>query len=233
MGIRYVSLIILFILLQFVIGCSNEMADNVEGKTYNHVYNEPFSDSSFLNWHANSPDNWELMSENNENILYLIRNGTFGKIRKPSSYAILSHLDVTNFELMVEAKCLIDTAIAGRDINIFFGFQDSVHFYYAHISNRSNTLHNIIGLVDGKDRVPITHADGDNSKARLRDYKWHKIKIIRNIDSGSIKVFVDDMRQPVLSVIDKTLINGKVGLGSFDDYGQFKNFQLKYNLHKK
>ncbi len=46
------------------------------------------------------------------------------------------------------------------------------------------------------------------------------------MDSGSIKVFVDDEAQPRFSVVDKTFKCGQVGLGSFDETGDYTDVKL-------
>jgi hypothetical protein len=40
-------------------------------------------------------------------------------------------------------------------------------------------------------------------------------------------VFFDDMTKPVLTAQDKTLDHGWIGLGSFDDLGQFRNLVIE------
>jgi len=134
-----------------------------------------------------------------------------------------------DFEFTIDAKCLSDTSIIGGDIVEIFGYKDSIHFYYAHISNDNHQVHNIIGVANGDDRLPISSVLDDDSKASLRDYDWHKIKITRNVKKGSIKLFIDNMNEPIHSIIDKTLQHGKIGVGSFDDFGKFKNLEIKYN----
>ena len=39
--------------------------------------------------------------------------------------------------------------------------------------------------------------------------------------SGKIDVYFDDMTKPVMTATDKTFSSGKVGIGSFDDAGNF------------
>jgi len=200
-------------------------------KILNNEYNSIFNKDSFSEWTANIPQNWEIFYEGGEGVLHLKKEGTFGKIRKPASYAILDDIDATDFELSVDVKCLRDTSVEGRDVVIIFGYQDSAKFYYTHISNINNNVHNIVGIVNNKDRERISPIILDASKARLVDFNWHKIKVIRNINIGSIKVFVDDMGNPIHSIIDKTLNHGKIGLGSFDDTAKFKNFKLYYEKY--
>ncbi|MEN8157059.1 MAG: hypothetical protein ABFS10_08915 [Bacteroidota bacterium] len=220
-------------MLALFTNCSRNKSGGAESETYAHHYSEVFSESSYLNWQANFPENWEVVDMDGQRVLHLIRAGSFGKIRRPSSYNILSSPDVTDFELTVEARCLEDTAVKGRDLCLFFGFQDSLHFYYTHVSNDVHIYHNMIGIVNGTDRVSIANTLDSPEKARLIDDQWHRIRVERKVDNGSIKVFIDDMEEPIHSITDSALTHGRVGLGSFDDFGLFRNFQLKYNLHNE
>jgi len=45
-------------------------------------------------------------------------------------------------------------------------------------------------------------------------------------ESGSIDVYVDGSKTPVMHAVDRTLTSGQVGVGSFDDTGEFKNIAI-------
>ena len=55
---------------------------------------------------------------------------------------------------------------------------------------------------------------------------WHRARIRREAASGKIEVFFDDMQEPVMTAIDKTFTHGRVGIGSFDDTGDFDAIRL-------
>jgi hypothetical protein len=221
---------VLVISVLLINACSNQKMENVESVSYQHTYKESFSDENYLRWKPNLPQHWEVIEEKGQRALHLLKSGRPDAIRKPTSQNILSHLSVTDFELTVEAKSLADSLIEGRDLCIFFGYQDDHRYYYTHISNHNHQYHNIVALVNNKDRMPITAPLTDNAKARLTGYGWHHIKVVRNIISGSIEIFVNDMETPIHSLIDSTFLQGHIGLGSFDDIGMFRNLTLKYNV---
>jgi len=52
------------------------------------------------------------------------------------------------------------------------------------------------------------------------------LKIYRNIETGEIKAYIDNLDIPILTAVDTTFKCGKIGLGSFDDTGAFKLFRL-------
>jgi hypothetical protein len=47
------------------------------------------------------------------------------------------------------------------------------------------------------------------------------------VRTGSIQVFLDNQTQPKFSIVDRTYSCGQVGLGSFDETGDFSQFQLQ------
>jgi hypothetical protein len=58
---------------------------------------------------------------------------------------------------------------------------------------------------------------------RLAGRAWHRVRLERDVTSGAINVFVDDDRMPSLSAVDRTLTWGRVGVGSFDETGEFRS----------
>ena len=53
------------------------------------------------------------------------------------------------------------------------------------------------------------------------------MKIVRSVVEGSMRVYFDDLEKPVLTASDKRFCWGKIGLGTFDDHGNFDNIQLR------
>jgi hypothetical protein len=53
------------------------------------------------------------------------------------------------------------------------------------------------------------------------DDQWHSVKLVRDVASGRIAVYVDDLEKPLMEVTDKTFTAGRVGIGSFDDMNDF------------
>ena len=43
---------------------------------------------------------------------------------------------------------------------------------------------------------------------------------------GTIEIYFDDMKKPVMTASDKTFGAGRVGIGSFDDHGNWDDFKL-------
>ena len=58
------------------------------------------------------------------------------------------------------------------------------------------------------------------------DDHWHCARVRREVDTGRIEVFFDDMEKPVMWTVDHTFSHGRVGIGSFDDRGDFDIVRL-------
>ena len=112
---------------------------------------------------------------------------------------------------------------------VVFNYVDTLHFYYAHLSKDPGTqvdVHNGIFIVDGGPRRRIAGLDASPA---LPDLSWHDVRIVRDLRSGSIQVFLDQETTPRFSVIDHTFTYGQIGLGSFDETGDFADFRLSSN----
>ena len=59
------------------------------------------------------------------------------------------------------------------------------------------------------------------------DDQWHQVRLIREASTGQIKVFFDDMDQPLMQVVDKRFGSGRVGIGSFDDLNEFDDVVVR------
>jgi hypothetical protein len=70
---------------------------------------------------------------------------------------------------------------------------------------------------DGAARRPLTK----NTRPVPWDDQWHTVKLVRDVASGRIAVFFDDLETPLMEAIDKTFTSGRVGIGSFDDMNDF------------
>lgn len=156
----------------------------------------------------------------------LVSPGEQGKIRAPTSWSVLVAYDVTSFEFSGRLKNKADTENKNRDTCVFFHFQDPTHFYYVHFSAKSDGAHNIIGLVNGADRVKVNVEPAGESVFRLTDTEWHEFKVTCETSTGEIKAFLDDMETPILTTKNLTLTHGLVGIGSFDDTGYFDDIKL-------
>ena len=56
---------------------------------------------------------------------------------------------------------------------------------------------------------------------------WHNVRVVRFVEDGLIQVYFDDMKTPVMTAVDKTFTWGRVGVGSFDDTGNWDDVKVR------
>ena len=194
---------------------------------------DDFKDGKAGAWTPNHPERWQVAKEEGSFVYRLTAPGEQGKVRAPTSWSLLKDYDVTSFVFTGRTKCQTDPAVNQRDMCIIFHFQDPTHFYYVHFSASSDEMHNVIAIVNGKDRVKINRELPGKSIYRLTDLKFHDFKVTYDGATGEIKAYLDDLAAPILTAADKTLDHGLVGVGSFDDTGSFADIRLWGNIFKK
>ena len=176
-------------------------------------------------WTFGDPSAWAWSREDGLSVLSLKKQSAFKpKVRSPFNLAWLKTADWTSFTLTVEAR-LTKFDEGNNDLCLAFARQDDTRFYYAHLGEKADAVHHQLHLVDHADRkaVTATRTAGTPWKPGV----WHKLKLTHDAASGEIAVFFDDLTRPVLTARDKTLDHGWIGLGSFDDLGEFRNLVIE------
>ena len=130
---------------------------------------------------------------------------------------------MSDFVLTVKVQSTNKGAGAHRDMCLFFYYQDPAHFYYVHMGMRPDPHSSQIMIVNDKPRVMITK---NKTPGVPWDDGWHELKLVRRTADGAIEVYFDDMKKPMMIAADKTFTWGQVGLGSFDDNGNWDDFKL-------
>jgi len=144
--------------------------------------------------------------------------------RSPHSIALIKDVVVGSFELTVKVQNTSINAGDHRDLCFFWGFQDPAHFYYAHLGAKPDPHSSQIFIVNGAARKMITT---NKSQGIPWTDGWHAVKVKYQSESGQMQVYFEDMNTPVFIASDKTFDWGRVGLGTFDDSGNFDNVQLR------
>jgi len=187
------------------------------------IIRDSFSSGKLDRYELPYPEDWAVQEEGPIHYLHMLRARDAVEPRHPIQFARLKGITVGSFTL--EARVRRE----GLSMAIAFNYVDAVHFYYTHLSvdtGAKAAVHNGIFLVDG---VPRRRIAGLEAAAALPDKSWHKVRLERDVNSGSIKVFVDDEAQPHFSVVDKTFKCGQIGLGSFDETGDYTDVKLSSN----
>ena len=155
-------------------------------------------------------------------VLRLVVPGTPPEVypRRPTRMALLDSKPYRKASLDVEVKR------NGRSVIIVYAWQDETHYDYAHISQDPAAavhVHNGVFHVFGGERVRISPLDGP---ASLPTQDWATVRLVFDGDSGRCYVEVNGKRNPSLEAVDLSLRWGRVGLGSFDETGEFRNLRI-------
>jgi hypothetical protein len=181
---------------------------------------DDFNSENLNAWEMPFAEDWEILTDGSLHYLHMKRSRPPGVPRRPLQFARLKGVKAGSFTLNVKVRR------AGGSMIVVFNYVDTLHFYYAHLSKDPGVqvaVHNGIFIVDGGDRRRIA---GLEASPVLPDLSWHDVRIVRNVSSGLIQVFVDKETAPRFSVIDRTFTSGQVGVGSFDETGDFADFRL-------
>lgn len=142
--------------------------------------------------------------------------------RSPLNIALLRDVTLGSFTLEAKVRST-SREYNHRDMCLFFGYQDPAHFYYVHFGKKTDDHANQIFIVDGADRKKIST---ETTPGTPWTNDWHSVKLVRNVEDGTIEVYFDDMEQPAMRAVDKTFVKGRIGLGSFDDTGDFDDVRI-------
>lgn len=188
---------------------------------------EDFGAAWEARWRPHTPSRWKVAREASRNVLRMTEPGTPpSQIRRPGELAIWSGQSWGDVVFTAEVRCEQEESNTARDAILIFGYQDDTHFYYAHLAGRSDAVHNAILLVNGKDRERIDPFDPARpNPITLADRKFHKVRVVRRVDAGEIRVYFDGRPEPVMRAVDRTLLWGRLGVGSFDDTASFHSLR--------
>lgn len=188
------------------------------------VHNDDFEQGA-EQWEPTDANAWRIKKTDRGNVYsqFEKRSKYEPPHRSPYNISLLKGKTVSDFELQVKVQSTTDD-YPHRSVCLFFGYQDPAHFYYVHLGRRTDDHANQIFIVND---APRTKISTKTTPGTPWTEKWHDVKIRRDVASGSIEVFFDDMEKPVMTATDKNFVWGRVGLGSFDDTGDWDEFQLR------
>jgi len=198
---------------------------------YKLIYQQEFANESAIgDFRFTDPRAWELGGCKNRrkpdltHILALQRSSKYKPLhRSPKNIAVLTQYKFGNFILEAELR-QTGRDYKHRDLCLFFGMRDPEHFYYVHIATKADDRAHNIFIVNNKPRTKI--ATTTTKGVDWGKGEWHHVRLERNVKTGSIKVYFDDMTKPIMTATDKRFKSGFIGFGSFDDTGCFDNIQI-------
>jgi hypothetical protein len=190
---------------------------------YKLAYEQSFdSDVSIQDFSFTQKDKWLLSEGKSGKALEFTGISEYQPpFRSPHTLGFIRNLVVGSFIMEVD---LLQTGkeYGHRDMCIAFGLQNPAHFYYAHMATKMDDNAHQIMLVDGAPRRKISSFTTQG--VNWGEEKWHLVRIERNIEDGTIKVFFDG--ELIEEAKDKTFGAGHVGFGSFDDSGKIDNIRI-------
>jgi hypothetical protein len=190
---------------------------------YSQHFNDPASIDDFV---FSSPGDWKRVKDGSR---YAIEQNKDGNsydppVRSPRNIGLIKNLKVGSFVLDYDVK-QIGRDYGHADACVFYNFVDPANYYYTHIGeSRDNHAHQTF-IVDDSPRTAIT-ANQKRGDGHDWDDSWHHVRVVRDVEKGTIKVYINDMEEPAMRASDKTHKMGYIGFGSFDDQARFKNISV-------
>lgn len=166
---------------------------------------------------------WKL-SAGDKPALELVQQSNYQPpFRSPVNIALIAGKAFGDF--ILEADCLQTGKEYGhRDMCIFYGYQGPSKFYYTHIATAADDHAHNCFIVN--DAARIKFASDVTKGAEWGLGVWRHIRLERMASTGTVRVFFDDMKAPIMTAEDRTFGPGAVGFGSFDDTGKIANVRI-------
>ena len=187
------------------------------------VFQEDF-ESGIDRWEVLDSETWQW-TEHDGNHTFAItqrKSKYVPPTRSPGHVALIKNLELSSFEMTFRVRSTKDTG-NHRDCCVFFNYQDSRHFYYVHLGAKPDPHSGQIMIVNEAPRLALTQ----NESHTPWDDDWHQVRVVRDVDSGDIVIYFDDMQTPHMRVKDQRFKHGRLGIGSFDDMNEFDDIVVR------
>jgi len=196
---------------------------------YTLVYHQSFDKpESVAGFEFTSPEKWKWATVKTDGktngTLECLGQGKYKpKVRSPRIIGLIGGKVFGDFIMEVDL-CQTGREYGHRDMCIFLGFTTPSQFYYVHMATKADkNAHNVF-IVNDKPRTNI--AKKTTKGVVWGSEKWHHVRLERKASDGTVKVFYDDMKTPIMEASDKTFPKGRIGFGSFDDSGRVDNIRI-------
>ncbi len=186
------------------------------------VFQDDFSRGAGA-WQPTDPGAWKVIDTPRGKAFSLFRQSKYEPPhRSPFNFALAKDLVVTDFVFDGDVQSTARD-YDHRDVVVVFSYQDPAHFYYVHLGKKTDDHANQIFIVNG---APRTKISTKTTPGTPWDDNWHHVRVVRKVADGTIEVFFDDLKTPVMTASDRTFRQGQVGVGSFDDTANWTNIGL-------
>lgn len=188
------------------------------------LFSEDFEDGSIDRYEPTDKSAWSLIRQEDNHVIALTKKNSDFKppFRSPLNRNLVRNLEVGSFVMDIRFQSTI-ADYPHRSLCLFFGYKDDAHLYYVHFGKKTDDHANQIFIVNNEARKKISTKTTDGTPWTDG---WHRARIVRNVESGEITVYFDDLTTPVMTATDKTFTSGRIGFGSFDDIGNFDDLRI-------
>src|SRR5262249_38921976 len=182
------------------------------------LFFDNFESSKAERWEQSDPEAWKIVAQDGNHVYSQFRESRdTTTVRSPFNRALVKGLIVGDVVIDVRLQSTTKD-YDHRDMCLFFGFQDPAHLYYVHLGKKADDHANQIFIVNGEPRKKISTTSTPGTHG---PDGWPHARVGRRVDPGAIEVYLGEMDKPVMTATDKTFAWGQVGIGTFDDTGNF------------
>lgn len=176
-----------------------------------------------LTWTVPTASDWQVENMSGTPVLELLvgREPPSNLPRRPMQFAVINGKSFSSVTIEADAMPM------ARSLILVYGYTDSAHFDYAHLSTDTGVKqprHNGIFRVAGGERERISSEAGPAAFAESKH--WYHVVLRHDAKEGTVDVTVDGTSIPALHASDPDLKAGRVGLGSFDETASFKKVRV-------
>jgi len=192
---------------------------------YQLLYAQDFAKPDALaDFVFSDPAAWKITEADGKPALELVKQSAYKPaVRSPVNLALLK--DRVFGDVIFEADCLQTGKEYGhRDMVFISGFQSPTKFLYTHIASAADDHAHNCFIVNDAPRVKFARETTKGADWGLGI--WHHVRIERRSSDGIVRVFFDDMKNPIMQGGEKTFGPGFIGFGSFDDTGKIANVKV-------
>ena len=191
---------------------------------YQLKFHEDFEKGKEIPFEPTDNAAWKIVEQDENRVYALTKRISDYKPpqRSPHNISLVKSLDAGSVVIDVQMQSAM-TDYGHRSLCLFFNYEDPSHFYYVHFGKEADPHANQIFIVNGADRKAISETTTEGTPW---DDNWHHARIIRDAETGKIAVYFDDMTKPAMTATDTNFTSGRVGIGSFDDAGNFDNLKV-------
>ena len=171
-------------------------------------------------WEQSDPKAWKSAEQNGNRVYSQFQHiEVKTPVRSPFNRALVKDLVVGDLVLDVRLQSTIKD-YDHRDMCLFFGGVDESHLFYVHLGKVPDpNCHNVF-IVDGAPRKNIATKVSEGAPW---DDNYHTVKVSRDAE-GNIKVFWEG--QQIMTAKNDKFPAGKLGVGTFDDIGNFASITV-------